>query len=318
MASDQFCLGPEPQLLTPRTLSSGLVPNPPSATPYVPPTMKDWDILFQPMFDEYFSPPPSVATLVPAVVALEPADSTGTPSLTTIDQDAPSPNNDPFFGALIPEPNSEEPSSRDVITTNVHSINQPPEHLIELKNYKKALKEAFRIETVQEELNEFERIKVKLDDLGAVLKNNARLVAKGYHQKEGIDFEESFAPVARLEAIRIFIVYVAHKNMIVYQIDVKTAFLNGILREKVYVSQPDGFVDQDNTNHVIMNPLVAQQVALDDALVALDNRVVIGKCNMRIEPTKTQKEATYQVVLDTLKLSPYYKAFLVIVDVPEI
>ncbi|GJS59135.1 retrovirus-related pol polyprotein from transposon TNT 1-94 [Tanacetum coccineum] len=92
--------------------------------------------------------------------------------------------------------------------------------------------------------------KVKLDELGGVLKNKVRLVARGYHQEEGIDFEESFALVARLEAIRIFIVYAAYMNMIVYQMDVKTAFLNGILHEEVYVSQPDGFVDQDNPNHV--------------------------------------------------------------------
>nr|GFB49915.1 retrovirus-related Pol polyprotein from transposon TNT 1-94 [Tanacetum cinerariifolium] len=68
--------------------------------------------------------------------------------------------------------------------------------------------------------------KVKLDELGGILKNKARLVARGYHQEEGIDFEESFAPVARLDAIRIFLAYVAHKNMVVYQMDVKTAFLN--------------------------------------------------------------------------------------------
>ncbi|GJX68415.1 retrovirus-related pol polyprotein from transposon TNT 1-94 [Tanacetum coccineum] len=92
--------------------------------------------------------------------------------------------------------------------------------------------------------------KVKLDELGGILKNKARLVARGYHQEEGIDFEESFAPVARLDAIRIFLAYAAHMNMIVYQMDVKTTFLNGILREEVYVSQPDGFVDQDNPNHV--------------------------------------------------------------------
>ncbi|GJY45083.1 retrovirus-related pol polyprotein from transposon TNT 1-94 [Tanacetum coccineum] len=77
----------------------------------------------------------------------------------------------------------------------------------------------------------------------------ARLLARGYHQEEWIDFEESFAPVARLEAIRIFIAYVAYMNMIVYQMDVKTAFLNGILREEVYVNQPNGFADQDNPNH---------------------------------------------------------------------
>nr|GEW18241.1 retrovirus-related Pol polyprotein from transposon TNT 1-94 [Tanacetum cinerariifolium] len=67
---------------------------------------------------------------------------------------------------------------------------------------------------------------------------------------EGIDFEESFASVARLEAIRIFLAYAAHKNMVVYQMDVKTAFLNGKLREEVYINQPDGFVDSDNPNHV--------------------------------------------------------------------
>nr|GEZ41103.1 copia protein [Tanacetum cinerariifolium] len=76
--------------------------------------------------------------------------------------------------------------------------------------------------------------------------NKARLVALGYRQEEGIDFEESFALVSRLEAIRIFLAYAAHKNMVVYQMDVKTAFLNGNLREEVYVSQPDRgiFIDQ--------------------------------------------------------------------------
>nr|GEZ42866.1 hypothetical protein [Tanacetum cinerariifolium] len=76
--------------------------------------------------------------------------------------------------------------------------------------------------------------KVKLDELGDVLKNKARLVGRGYHHEESIEFEESFAPVARLEAICIFIAFFAHMNMIVYQMDVKTAFLNGILREEVY------------------------------------------------------------------------------------
>ncbi|GKC23304.1 retrovirus-related pol polyprotein from transposon TNT 1-94 [Tanacetum coccineum] len=124
---------------------------------------------------------------------------------------------------------------------------------------------------MQEELNEFERLKVwelvprpdrvmiitlkwiykvKLDELRGVLKNKARLVARGYRQEEGIDFEESFALVARLEAIRIFIAFVAHMNMIVYQMDMKTAFFNDILREEVYVSQPDRFVDPENPNHV--------------------------------------------------------------------
>nr|GEU45556.1 retrovirus-related Pol polyprotein from transposon TNT 1-94 [Tanacetum cinerariifolium] len=83
-----------------------------------------------------------------------------------------------------------------------------------------------------------------------VLKNKARLVAQGFRQEEGIDFKESFAPVARIEAIRIFVANAAHKNMMIFQMDVKTAFLNGELKEGVYVSQPEGFVDQDNASHV--------------------------------------------------------------------
>ncbi|GKC76074.1 retrovirus-related pol polyprotein from transposon TNT 1-94, partial [Tanacetum coccineum] len=69
-------------------------------------------------------------------------------------------------------------------------------------------------------------------------------------QEKGIDFEESFAPIARIEAIRIFVANAAHKNMSIYQMDVKIAFLNGKLKEKVYVSQPEGFVDQDYPSHV--------------------------------------------------------------------
>ncbi|GJR21035.1 retrovirus-related pol polyprotein from transposon TNT 1-94 [Tanacetum coccineum] len=92
---------------------------------------------------------------------------------------------------------------------------------------------------MQEELNEFKRLEVwklvsRLDKV----------------MEEGIDFEESFAPVARLEAVQIFLAFAAHMNMIIYQMDVKTAFLNGILHEEVYVSQPEGFVDPNNPNHV--------------------------------------------------------------------
>ncbi|GKB82983.1 retrovirus-related pol polyprotein from transposon TNT 1-94 [Tanacetum coccineum] len=141
----------------------------------------------------------------------------------------------------------------------------------EPKNYKEAMEESFWIEAMQEEIHEFERLevwelvprpdkamiinlkwifKVKLDEYGGVLKNKAWLVAKGCHREKGIDFEEAFTPVARIEAIRIFLAYATHKNMVVFQMDVKTAFLNGIFKEEVYVSQPEGFVNQDHPNHV--------------------------------------------------------------------
>ncbi|GJU30854.1 retrovirus-related pol polyprotein from transposon TNT 1-94 [Tanacetum coccineum] len=113
---------------------------------------------------------------------------------------------------------------------------------------------------MQEEIHEFERLevwelvprpakvmiinlkwifKVKLDEYGGVRKNKARLVTKGFCQEEGIDFEESFTPVARIEAIRIFVTYAAQKNMTVSQMDVKTAFLNVILKKEVYFNQCD-------------------------------------------------------------------------------
>ncbi|GJR59702.1 putative ribonuclease H-like domain-containing protein [Tanacetum coccineum] len=142
---------------------------------------------------------------------------------------------------------------------------------VEPKNFKMAVIEDCWFQAMQDEIHEFDQLevwelvprpiyvmvialkwiyKVKLDEYGDVLKNKARLVAKGYRQEEGIDFEESFAPVARIEAIRIFIANAATKNMIIYQMDVKTAFLNGDLQEEVFVSQPEGFEDQENPTHV--------------------------------------------------------------------
>ncbi|GJZ33617.1 putative ribonuclease H-like domain-containing protein [Tanacetum coccineum] len=285
MASEHSSSGPALHEMTPATISSGLVPNPPPSTPFVPPSR----------------------------IAPEPAALTGSPSSTIVDQDAPSPsnsqttpetqsliilndveednhdldvahmNNDPYFGILISE-------TKDHPLENIiGELDRPVSTRLQLhkqalfcyydafltavepKTYKDALTQSCWIEAMQEELNEFERLgvwelvprpdkvmvitlkwiyKVKLDELGGILKNKARLVARGYRQEEGIDFEESFVAVARFEAIMIFLAFAAHMNMVVYQMDVKTAFLNGNLREEVYVSQPDGFVDPDNPNYV--------------------------------------------------------------------
>ncbi|GJR74586.1 retrovirus-related pol polyprotein from transposon TNT 1-94 [Tanacetum coccineum] len=288
-------------------------------------THKEWDILFQPMFDEFLNHPPSVVSPVHAVDAQRPADPTGSPVSTSIDQVAPSSNS----------------------ISQGSSSNVRPSH-------------------------------TPLELLGKWTKNHPLA------NEEGINFEESSAPVARIEAIRIFIANVANTNMVIYQMDVKMAFLNSKLREVVYVSQPEGFVDPNKPNHVymlkkalyslkqaprawteyqladiftkalprerfnflieklglksmspetlinlaeeekesilirIMNPLIVQQCALYDALVSPDNHAIISKCNMRIEPTRSQKEVTYQVALDALKITACYKAFLATTDVPEI
>ena len=89
-----------------------------------------------------------------------------------------------------------------------------------------------------------------MDEVGIVTRNKARLVAKGYSHQEGIEFDETFAPVARLEAIIIFLAYATHANFKVYQMDVKSAFLNGELEEEVYVQQPPRFEDPNFTDFV--------------------------------------------------------------------
>ncbi|GKF24867.1 hypothetical protein Tco_0080761 [Tanacetum coccineum] len=182
--------------MTPATISSGLVPNPPPLTSFVPPSRTNWDILFQPLFDELINPPssvdhpaPEVIASITKVVAPEPAASTSSPSSTTVDQDAPSPKN------------ISEASSSDVIPTVVHTDAPNSEHVtkwtkdhpldniigdlarpistrlqlyeqalfcyynafltsVEPKNYKEALTQACWIEEMQEELNEFECLKV--------------------------------------------------------------------------------------------------------------------------------------------------------------
>ncbi|GKE26433.1 retrovirus-related pol polyprotein from transposon TNT 1-94, partial [Tanacetum coccineum] len=229
MAFEHNSSGPALHEMTLVTISSGLVPNPLPSTLFVPPSRTDWDILFQPMFDELLTPPlsvdlpaPEVIALINEVVAPVPVVSTRSPSSTTVDQDAPSPSNsqttyetqppvipndvevdnhdievahmgnDLYFGIPILEVPSDQSSSTDSIHT-IELVPRPDKVMVI------TLKWIY---------------KVKLDELGGILKNKARLVARGYRQEEGIDFEESFAP------------------------------------EEVYVSQPDGFVDPDNPNHV--------------------------------------------------------------------
>jgi len=89
-----------------------------------------------------------------------------------------------------------------------------------------------------------------MDENGNIVRNKARIVAKGYNQEEGIDFDETYAHVARLEAVRLLLAYACMCNFKLSQMDVKSAFLNGFLNEEVYVSQPPGFDDHLYLNHV--------------------------------------------------------------------
>ena len=96
--------------------------------------------------------------------------------------------------------------------------------------------------------------KNKQDEHGIVVRNKARLVAQGFSQVEGIDFGETFAPVARLESIRILIAFASHHGFKLQQMDVKSAFLNGPLQELVYVKQPPGFQNPNHPHHVYVTP----------------------------------------------------------------
>nr|GEV44844.1 hypothetical protein [Tanacetum cinerariifolium] len=139
MASEQSSSGPALHEMTPATISSGRVPKPTSSTSFVPPLRNDWDMLFQPLFNELLTPSPSVdlpahevIAPIDEVIAPEPAESTGLPSSTTVDQDAPSPiahmGNDSYFGIPIPEVSFNQSSSTDSIHTVVHLDHQISQH----------------------------------------------------------------------------------------------------------------------------------------------------------------------------------------------
>nr|GEX88689.1 retrovirus-related Pol polyprotein from transposon TNT 1-94 [Tanacetum cinerariifolium] len=237
--------------------------------------------------------------------------------------------------------------------------------------------------------------KVKIDKFGEVLKNKARLVVKGFRQEEEINFEESFAPVARIEAIRIFVANVTYKNMTIFQMDVKMEFLNGEIKEEDTDMSLTAYADADHagcqdtrrstsgstqfldhvgchdtrrstsgsaqflgdklvswtfkkqkitvissteaeyialfrhglpydhakacdyfaSQHVLPTLHMSQQAALDNALVPSKKRLKIKRCNARIAFNKPQKEETYQVILDALKLSPCYVAFQITAEI---
>ncbi|GJW58029.1 retrovirus-related pol polyprotein from transposon TNT 1-94 [Tanacetum coccineum] len=164
----------------------------------------------------------------PALAVLVPVNSSDTPSSTTIDQDAPSPSHSSSSSEL------QSPSSHQGVAVGSTIIEDNPFAPVDNNPF----------------INVYASEPINLDEYGDILKNKARLVAKGYHQEEGIDFKESIAPVARIKTIIIFIANAASKNITIYQMDVKITFLNGELKEEVYVSQLEGFVDPDHLIHV--------------------------------------------------------------------
>ncbi|GJY16346.1 retrovirus-related pol polyprotein from transposon TNT 1-94 [Tanacetum coccineum] len=163
------------------------------------------------------------------------------------------------------------PLNKEIINIK-ESKDHPIETVIEPKNIKEAIIDESWTMAIQEGLNQFVTndvwslvpppknqtvigtkwvFKNNFDENGVVSRNKARLVAQGYNQHEGIDFDEIYAPVARLESIRILLAYACAHDFKLFHMDVKSAFLNGFINEEVYVSKPPGFVDFEKLNHVI-------------------------------------------------------------------
>ncbi|GJR47147.1 retrovirus-related pol polyprotein from transposon TNT 1-94 [Tanacetum coccineum] len=246
------------------------------------PSQQDLDNLLAPLYEEYHAPSTSEVsnnsaantlndedTLTPSSIIVEDSDAlqmvtsseepitqeSSTPVLEThsdeqIQEDiAELDGNTIMHSFKIPEFEEVESSSNYQDPSNMHEFHQQQRYTNKWTNHpieQEAMLDHSWIESMQDELNQFKR----LDVWERVPLPESRHAIKGYSQQEGIDFEKSFAPVARLEAVRMFVDYAAHKNSTIYQIDVKTTFLNDPLKEEVFVSQLDGFVNPDFPNHV--------------------------------------------------------------------
>ncbi|GKE64753.1 retrovirus-related pol polyprotein from transposon TNT 1-94, partial [Tanacetum coccineum] len=201
------------------------------------------------MFDEYLEPIRAERPVFPAPAVSVLVTSAGTPSSTTIDQDAPSPSHSPSSSALqslslhqgvatestLMENNPFAPVENDPFI-NVFT----PEPSFEASSFK---------DLIEPKIVGFKLCKMRFTNL-IDFKTRLGWWPRDIDKRMGINFEESFAPVVRIEAIRIFIANATSKNMTTYQMDVKTTFLNDELKEGVYVSQPEGFVDPDHPTHV--------------------------------------------------------------------
>nr|GFB37053.1 retrovirus-related Pol polyprotein from transposon TNT 1-94 [Tanacetum cinerariifolium] len=179
------------------------------------------------MYDDYIGCQPSATgrTILPAQ---EPQVRQSSTASTTIADTAPIPTHSSSHATNIPIP------SQDVDELN-------PNAMVNGNTFANSSTNAAASSSHQNN---------KHDEEKTVIRNKSRLVVRGYRQEEGIDFEESFALVARMEAIRIFLAYVSHKSFTVFQMDVKISFLHGSLKEDVYVCQLEGFIDADHPSHI--------------------------------------------------------------------
>nr|GEV69771.1 hypothetical protein [Tanacetum cinerariifolium] len=340
MAFKHRSLEPALHDMTPATINSGLVPNPPPSTAYVPPSRIDWDYLFQPLFDELLTPLPNVDPLAPEVIALiaevvapEPAASTGSPSLTTVNQDTPSPSNSQtkcfcsifFFGrysTVAPNLENHNKWTKDhpldkiigELETPVSTRLQLHEQSlfcyydaflssVEPKTYKDALTQAHWIEAMQEELHKFECLEEFLKEpwiLHCSSEDNAKISSCNvqYSRSKHIDIKFHFIK----EQVENGVVELYFVNTEYQLADI---FTKALCKERIEFLinklgmrsfTPETLKQLADEAEEIMDTTKAQQIVLDDALIAPTNRLNIRKCNHRLSSDLKSNEPTLQVM----------------------
>nr|GEW47353.1 hypothetical protein [Tanacetum cinerariifolium] len=230
----------------------------PSANTKVP-SQQELDLLFGPLYDEFFT------------ACTSSVSKSSSPTNNSTQQDTPPITNNPSTSkpSTLTNIHAEETNDNQAEDEQLqkHKFTNPfwyIDHPLEQVrgNPSKPMQTRRKLATDPEmcmfALTTVMRLKWlwknKKDEDQTVIRNKAQLVEKGYAQEEGIDFKEAFAPVARLEVVRIFIAYAAHKSFPIYQMDIKTTFFNGPVKEEVYVAQPDGFVDPDHSEKIHQSP----------------------------------------------------------------
>nr|GEZ75239.1 putative ribonuclease H-like domain-containing protein [Tanacetum cinerariifolium] len=215
------------------------------------PTEGELDLLFEAMYNDYIGGQPSTASrTVPAAQGHHVRQTPTTP--TSIADSAPTPTNSSSQATNFPN------TSQDTKDHPLEQVIREPSQPVLIRNQLRSDGDMcmYALTVLVPALDNITPLtlkwlfKNKHDEKQTVIQNKSRLVVRGYRQEEGIDFEESFAPVARMEAIKIFLAYAAQKSFTVFQMDVKTAFLHDTLKEVVYVCQPEGFIDADHPSHV--------------------------------------------------------------------
>nr|GEU47698.1 retrovirus-related Pol polyprotein from transposon TNT 1-94 [Tanacetum cinerariifolium] len=252
MAFEQRSSKPRLQSMTSRQISSGIDLTYASSTISTQqPTKDELDLLFEAMYDDYIGGQSS-ATARTVQSAQEPQVRQTSTASTSIADTAPTPTNSSSHATNIPINSQDVDELNPNVMVNgnafINPFANPSTKLLQFKRL-----DVWVLVHAPDNISPLILkwlLKNKHDEEQTVIRNKSRLIVRGYRQEEGIDFEESFVPVARMEAIRIFLAYAAHKSFSVFQMDVKTAFLHGSLKEDMYVCQPGGFIDANHPSHV--------------------------------------------------------------------